>query len=1095
MASPADLQALVNALPWTNGIELLDGAEMEALWNECIAIFESDGGEVWPTVGVPASGLGNNGDYAIDQTNKFIYGPKAAGVWPAGTSFGGAGSGALLAANNLTDVASKTASFNNLSPMTTAGDIIYGGASGAATRLPAGTSAQVLFGGPTPSWGTPTGSGATVVTSISALQALTLTSGAVVYLSAAGRTGYFVGSTANLSSAVTNDISQAITVAPSSDATGASGAWVRNYTGPVNYGWWGIVGDANFVFPATGKGTAPATIAGAYTDNGPALANYGVWGRNQTALGLSVTVETPPPTTGNGFAFNHQNCLYWETGIKEQHVINHGYYWQNMYAGSNTGYDNPWSWQALPLWSFASPRVNYSCFINQTSIGAFGFSFVNVTDALVPAGSFVTSSSTAYTIFSLGTTNWQAIGAPAGAVAGTQFIATGAGSGTGIATPVWLGVGLKLALLSWDNLFFGFPPSAQQYEYLTPWAITNFTSGAATSTVYNSSVGLLQLGFATAPFGASVGTTLNGIAVPVSGVTGTGGGVATLNATYPIYSTASSGTTITLQVPIGLTASALSGGVLGPVVIVQTQEPLEYQHRTDFPDDFIENGIFSCGIARVWGLSIGPGTIFDGNNNPHVYTQIPWDIDHVYEELFVGPPSWFTGVSVYWSFSGYKFKTINYKGVGWSASATNKVIHENATVFVAGEEDKLNDEITYNNLTWRTIAGTASALAFQSPIKSVIMDGGSVSNLTTGTVQQFTGRNVKIGNLSMFGALGFSKRHLFDNCLIGSMGGQGTAIDGGSPQTIDNATKVFWGTAGPGAGSTAGVITLVLANFTAGIGQWNMFPGSTFCLLGTNLLYTGSTLNATSGDGVVLRMYQDPTNTYAYIVTDRTDLATLPSWCPTTNNIYIFRNQSASFNRCSGCDGVRQASAAYERKDAQGNNLEYGQYKKFIIGGGSATQMQFINSVYGNLTQVTVTPRRIGSAAGAFVSIVLATYNSGSSFAADSGNMTIKTVIGIAGQRIFTQTANLVGAQSADAVTYNGGTVTGASAQLPVGRVVGGYSGSELVIQMSGVNATAPPEFIIELFFDTGICRAVVPVQLDTSGYSVFPVFNSTNLP
>lgn len=44
--------------------------------------------------------------------------------------------------------------FNALSPMTTAGDIIYGGTSGAGTRLAAGTSTQLLIGGTTPAWGT-----------------------------------------------------------------------------------------------------------------------------------------------------------------------------------------------------------------------------------------------------------------------------------------------------------------------------------------------------------------------------------------------------------------------------------------------------------------------------------------------------------------------------------------------------------------------------------------------------------------------------------------------------------------------------------------------------------------------------------------------------------------------------------------------------------------------------------------------------------------------------------------------------------------------------------------------------------------------------
>lgn len=63
----------------------------------------------------------------------------------------------LLKANNLSDVTSATTSFNNISPMTTGGDLIYGGASGAGTRLANGSSGQVLTSNGTtlaPSWQT-----------------------------------------------------------------------------------------------------------------------------------------------------------------------------------------------------------------------------------------------------------------------------------------------------------------------------------------------------------------------------------------------------------------------------------------------------------------------------------------------------------------------------------------------------------------------------------------------------------------------------------------------------------------------------------------------------------------------------------------------------------------------------------------------------------------------------------------------------------------------------------------------------------------------------------------------------------------------------
>lgn len=63
-------------------------------------------------------------------------------------------SGTLAIANGGTNAATKAAAFNNLSPMTTLGDIIYGGSSGAGTRLGIGTAGQCLqpIGG-VPAWG------------------------------------------------------------------------------------------------------------------------------------------------------------------------------------------------------------------------------------------------------------------------------------------------------------------------------------------------------------------------------------------------------------------------------------------------------------------------------------------------------------------------------------------------------------------------------------------------------------------------------------------------------------------------------------------------------------------------------------------------------------------------------------------------------------------------------------------------------------------------------------------------------------------------------------------------------------------------------
>ena len=66
--------------------------------------------------------------------------------------------GTVAIANGGTGQTTKTAAFDALSPMTTAGDIIYGGTSGTGTRLAKGTDGQVLtLASGLPSWVAPTG--------------------------------------------------------------------------------------------------------------------------------------------------------------------------------------------------------------------------------------------------------------------------------------------------------------------------------------------------------------------------------------------------------------------------------------------------------------------------------------------------------------------------------------------------------------------------------------------------------------------------------------------------------------------------------------------------------------------------------------------------------------------------------------------------------------------------------------------------------------------------------------------------------------------------------------------------------------------------
>jgi hypothetical protein len=69
------------------------------------------------------------------------------------------------------------------------------------------------------------------------------TTGGPALFSEPGREGTFVWSSANNAANVTADPQQGIYVPPATDTTGASGAWVRKFNGPVYPEWFGAIGD------------------------------------------------------------------------------------------------------------------------------------------------------------------------------------------------------------------------------------------------------------------------------------------------------------------------------------------------------------------------------------------------------------------------------------------------------------------------------------------------------------------------------------------------------------------------------------------------------------------------------------------------------------------------------------------------------------------------------------------------------------------------------------------------------------------------------------------------------------------------------------
>jgi hypothetical protein len=280
---------------------------------------------------------------------------------------------------------------------------------------------------------------------------------------------------------------------------------------------------------------------------------------------------------------------------------------------------------------------------------------------------------------------------------------------------------------------------------------------------------------------------------------------------------------------------------------------------------------------------------------------------------------------------------------------------------------------------------------------------------------------------------------------------------------------------------------LQISFFPDGIGIWNAVPGMTVCIAGGSLnVLTSSYNNAVQGGGVVTRVYPDANGLYIYIVTTL-EFTTLPSWA-TNSKIYFFRNKGAKFIGCDGCDAVRQASLAYD------NRKDYWEYFQYIIGGVYSSVLSFTSQFYGNLVQAIITPIQIGSAPGAFIQIGFSSFNSASNFAQDSGGIVLKIFVGVAGQRVLTQSAatTIINSGAGDEILLALSPVSA----LPTGRVVGGYTGSSASMNSTGVTSgtTTSPMAMIELFFETGIIRKKIPVLSDKSGNNNL-VFGITGVP
>ena len=147
--------------------------------------------------------------------------------------------------------------------------------------------------------------------------ASTAATGVPVYLAEGKRKGWFSFDSADHSAHVTADTEQGVYIAPSSDTTGATGAWVRQFTGPLDIRWFGGVADgATDNAPAlSGAAKVAALTKGARVLIPWSDSHYRFASTVTVTGGLTLSGEGHSQTPGGGFGNIIGSVLAWDIDV------------------------------------------------------------------------------------------------------------------------------------------------------------------------------------------------------------------------------------------------------------------------------------------------------------------------------------------------------------------------------------------------------------------------------------------------------------------------------------------------------------------------------------------------------------------------------------------------------------------------------------------------------------------------------------------------------------------------------------------------------------------------------------------------------------
>ena len=802
------------------------------------------------------------------------------------------------------------------------------------------------------------------------------------------RGGTFIWSSANLSTPVTNDPGQGIWVAPSSAPTGASGAWIRQFTDAFDLQFWGAIGDGT-------------------TDSSLALANFGVFGRYIASLYGGLELFVPPGHYLIKPDHNDAMCYNALCNLGKFRMVMPGTQWTNI------GATPFWSWFIFAQAELNGNGGNENAYINTTTVGAQTFTFQ------VPADS----------------SNYH--------------------------------VGDVVMLASIDVQGYGYPANPQQREYVT---ITDMTNSATTGVTgiaefiryehrsdfpdfttvawetilsgsYNAANGHITL---------STAGGVRAIGTPVQVYLATGTGAwASLSGTWPAI-TGTTGSTYVLQGP-SVAASTIGSGT--------------------FSDSYTFGGFGgnnACGRARVWQLNTSGWSYGNGAGN---YVQFPnggkliWDCDY---EL-VGPstinPPLNGAATLYNTISLRKFTSHHITGYGWSESICQDVHHEFHKPISPLLPDKCVSSLSHHKLD-----ASATGFSAQNVFDFVRFDQCKFGTFNSASIKNLQVDECEISFLGVGGnALGVSNSQIFNNCRVYNVPSQNGFYDCAPAIgyfTVDGANIVYTTAVDSVLGSTYGVFK-TLINGLSGTGWATRVPGSYLVFSATSSNYFSGTL----GTMRVLRTWQD--YTWIYTVVD-SPLTAVPAW--STGFVYSFLINEVEFNNCTGCDQVRVFSENCK------NGLKFADGHRFLFSGltGNHSGTNPLWLPAGEISKVTANVISAGGTSGTTLAFAWVTFDYSNSYTPDSGGTVVTINTGVAGKRVFTQSASTTTFLGTDGITVGGSSST----HLPTTRIVGNLTYST---SLTGTgNQTPIVDIVIE--YDTGqVCR-LVPTQFNQVGDAIINV-------